>query len=274
MRRRMQPLAFCGLVFGALALSGCQWVSKGQLTAADSQNRILNEQSKAQLAEIENLKAHNRTVENQLIQAEEELADLDQRIGVDRKQMANFQRERRQLKGQVETLISNPRGGAPVADPRLSDLTRKYDWLVFDPETGASKFDTDVLFESGQTELRPDARKVLDQLAKLLTAPEAADLRIMIVGHSDDRGIAKKPVRENYADNWRLSTARALEVAKYLEKVGVAERQIGVVGYGSHQPIAPNTSAAERHLNRRVEIFVMGPETPVVGWMDPPTRTY
>lgn len=274
MRRRMQPLAFCGLVYAALSLSGCQWVSKGQLTAADSQNRILNEQNKAQLAEIENLKAHNRTVENQLIQAEEELADLDQRIGVDRKQMANFQRERQQLRGQAET-ISNPRGrGAPVADPRLSDLSRKYDWLVFDPETGASKFDTDVLFESGQTELRPDARKVLDQLAKQLMSPEAAELRVMIVGHSDDRAIAKKPVRENYADNWRLSTARALEVAKYLQKVGVAEQQIGVAGYGSHQPVAPNTSAAERHLNRRVEIFVMGPDTPVVGWMDTPTRTY
>jgi chemotaxis protein MotB len=249
MRRRMQPLAFCGLVFAALSLSGCQWVSKGQLTAADSQNRILNEQNKAQLAEIENLKAHNRTVENQLIQAEEELADLDQRIGVDRKQMANFQRERQQLRGQAET-ISNPRGrGAAVADPRLSDLSRKYDWLVFDPETGASKFDTDVLFESGQTELRPDARKVLDQLAKQLMAPEAAELRVMIVGHSDDRAIAKKPVRENYADNWRLSTARALEVAKYLQKVGVAEQQIGVAGYGRYFATSKARAVLKRQLS-------------------------
>jgi chemotaxis protein MotB len=267
----MQLLALCGLVCAALSQPGCQWVSKGQLTAADSQNRILNEQSKAQLAEIENLKAHNRTVENQLIQAEEELADLDQRIGVDRKQLANFQRERKQFK---ETQGGNSRGGAPAADPRLADLSRKFDWLVFDPETGASKFDTDVLFESGQTELRPDARKVLDQLAQLLMSPEASELRIMVVGHADDRAIARKPVRENYPDNWRLSTARALEVAKYLQKVGVSDRQIAVAGYGSHQPIAPNTSAAERHLNRRVEIFVMGPETPVVGWVDTPTRAY
>jgi len=154
----------------------------------------------------------------------------------------------------------------------LADLSRQFDWLVFDPDTGASKFDTDVLFESGQTEIRPDARKVLDQLANLLEAPEASELRIMVVGHADDRQVARKPLREVHPDNWSLSTARALEVAKYLQKVGVSDRQIGVAGYGSHQPITPNTTAAERHLNRRVEIFVMGPETPVVGWVETPTQ--
>ncbi len=97
-----------GTLFAALALApamllpGCQWPSSGKLTAAQGENRVLSEQAQAQQQEIENLKAHNRAVENQLIQAEEELAELDQRLGVDRKQIANFQRERRTLRGQVE----------------------------------------------------------------------------------------------------------------------------------------------------------------------------
>ena len=83
----------CGACAVAL-LPGCQWGSSRRLSSTDMQNRMLAEQNQAQLQEIENLKAHNRTVENQLIQAEEELAELDQRVGVDRKQIANYQRER------------------------------------------------------------------------------------------------------------------------------------------------------------------------------------
>lgn len=61
----------------ALALmSGCSWVPKRQLTACQSQNRILNEQAQTQLAEIEKLKMHSRTVEDRLITAERELAQL------------------------------------------------------------------------------------------------------------------------------------------------------------------------------------------------------
>ena len=86
---RLTALALVMPVLAAL-LPGCQMVTPGKLTAAQSQNRILTEQNQAQLQEIENLKAHNRTVENQLIQAEEELAEFDQRLGVDRKQIANF----------------------------------------------------------------------------------------------------------------------------------------------------------------------------------------
>ena len=256
------------------ALPGCQFAPKGQLTACQTQNRSLAEQTKAQLAEIENLKAHNRTVENQLIQAEEELADLDQRTGVDRKQLANFEHERAELRGQVQGLARN--AGRVPADfsGRLEELSRRYPWLEFDPESGMSKFDGDVLFNSGDAELKPDAQRMLSEFAALFTAPEARQLRIMVVGHTDNRQVAKRPTRERYPDNWHLSTARALAVADYLLKEGVREDQMGVAGYGRHQPISRNSNATDRERNRRVEIFVMGPETPVVGWTESVTGVY
>jgi len=256
------------------ALPGCQFAPKGQLTACQTQNRSLAEQTKAQLAEIENLKAHNRTVENQLIQAEEELADLDQRTGVDRKQLANFEHERAELRGQVQGLARN--AGRVPADfsGRLEELSRRYPWLEFDPESGMSKFDGDVLFNSGDAELKLDAQRMLSEFAALFTAPEARQLRIMVVGHTDNRQVAKRPTRERYPDNWHLSTARALAVADYLLKEGVREDQMGVAGYGRHQPISRNSNATDREQNRRVEIFVMGPETPVVGWTESITGVY
>ena len=62
----------CSAVVGlaALGASGCNFITKGQLAACQSQNRILAEQNKAQLAEIANLKVHARSVEDQLIHAE------------------------------------------------------------------------------------------------------------------------------------------------------------------------------------------------------------
>ena len=54
---------------------------KANTRPCQSQNRTLTEQTKAQLAEIENLKIHARHVEDQLIRAEEDLARLEQQSG-------------------------------------------------------------------------------------------------------------------------------------------------------------------------------------------------
>jgi len=274
LRARRQGRYLSGFSCAALGLllGGCQWTSPGQLSAVQNQNRLLTEQTQAQLQEIENLKAHNRTVENRLIQAEEELAEFDQRLGADRKQIANYQRERRSLRGQVDTLVSGARRGS-LGDRQLAELSRRYDWLEYDSETGASRFDIDVLFDSGAAELHSGAKESLNELARFLKSPEAADLRVMIVGHADSRQI-KRPTRDKFPDNWHLSAARALAVADYLRHKGVPEEQLGVAGYAHHQSIAENETAEDRQFNRRVEVFVMGPETPVVGWTESATTIY
>jgi len=43
---------------------------------------------------------------------------------------------------------------------------------------------------------------------------------------------------------------------------------MGVAGFGQFQPVSPNDTAATRQRNRRVEIYLLGPDTPVVGWAD------
>ena len=68
---RLERFICCaGVALAALSASGCSFVTKSQFAACQSQNRILAEQNKAQLAEIENLKFHARRVEDQLIRAE------------------------------------------------------------------------------------------------------------------------------------------------------------------------------------------------------------
>ena len=132
----------------------------------------------------------------------------------------------------------------------------------------------DVLFDSGQAELKPAARTMLTELAQVLQLAEAKDLKIMVVGHTDNQRIVGQVAREKYVNNFHLSTARALAVADLLRSQGLSDQRIGVAGFGAHEPLAANDSATQRQKNRRVEIFVMPRDVPVVGWGDATPNDY
>lgn len=262
------------VVMSCAAASGCQFVPRTQLTAAETQSRALAEQTQAQVAEIANLRAHNRRLEDRLIKAEEEMALLEEQAGIQSKRVSNFENERQRLGEQLDGLVADSAGFRAGADRRLRELCQRYPGLRIDPRTGICKLDSDVLFESGEASLAPQSRQQLGELVRMLKSPEARDFRVMVVGHTDNRQVAKRDTRERYPDNWHLSTARALHVAEFLQHQGLREDQVGVAGYGRHEPIASNATAANRQKNRRVEIFVLSPETPIVGWTETTTGLY
>jgi chemotaxis protein MotB len=248
-------------------LCGCLFVPKTKLNEAQTENRVLTEQNRAQLTEIGNLREHAQALEDQLMQTEQQLALYNEQNGRDRRQLARYEEEHAALYRQYQALTRSAYL-PPSTGERLLGLARRYPSLQFDPATGISKLDTDILFDSGDAELKPCAREMLADLTRVLNSPEAKNLKVMVVGHTDAQLIGKKPIREKYADNFQLSTARALVVAQVLKHCGLPERQIGVAGFGACQPVAPNDTAQNRHKNRRVEIFVMAPEVPVIGWTD------
>ena len=256
-----------------LVLSGGCMVPRAQYASLETQNHALSEQNRAQLAEIENLNVHSRNTENQLRCAEEELAMLENRLGVDSRQMANYQNEREQLRRQFTGLANGGRL-SPQMSGRLAEISRRCSHLMFDPKTGVAKLDTDILFDSGQAELKPGADRLLADLAAVLQEPDAADLRLMVAGHTDDRRMAKRPARDKYPSNFHLSTARAVTVAKALARHGIDPSRMGVAGFAEHQPVAPNVTPADRRKNRRVELFVMAPDVPIVGWTKTITSVY
>jgi chemotaxis protein MotB len=257
-----------------IAMPGCLVAPRTALNAANVQNRSLSEQNKAQLAEIENLKNHSRSLEDRLIRNEKQLATLQERAGLDQKQLQSYERERDQFYEHFKSMAVG-RGRLPTElGNQFAELSQKYPGLQFDPETGISKLDTDILFDSGEAVLKPGAEKLLDDLARVMKSPAAGDLKIMVAGHTDGQLIAGKTVREKYPNNFHLSAARALAVADRLKRAGLAENRMAVAGFGASQPIASNTSARDRQKNRRVEIMVMAPDVPVVGWSDSMPSVY
>jgi outer membrane protein OmpA-like peptidoglycan-associated protein len=236
-------------------VAGC-YVPKSDLVNEQTTNRVLVEQNRAYLAQIDNLKVHSHDVENQLIRAEHELAARDQAdpshavAGTDGSRLG----------------LPNGRRLPAAVNQQLALWAQQYPNLSFDAETGVSKCDIDVLFDSGQAELRPAARQMLVELAQVLQRSEAKDLKIMVVGHTDNQRIVSVSMRDKYPNNFHLSTARALAVVDVLRGQGLNDQRIGIAGFGSHEPVADNQSAVDRQKNRRVEIFVMPHDVPVVGW--------
>ena len=175
------------LVLGAVTtFSGCL-VPRSQLVQTQTQNRALAEQCRAQLAEIENLKIHSRSASNHLLRTEEELALLQDELGLDRTQMADFRRQRDRLHNNFISLLGGGASMSPEMQSRLAEISRRYPALRFDPATGISKLDTDILFDTGKAELKPGADKLLGELTRVLKAPEADELKVLVVGHTDDR---------------------------------------------------------------------------------------
>lgn len=104
----------------------------------------------------------------------------------------------------------------------------------------------DILFDFGQATLRPQAREVLSKIAGILLVSRG--YRLKVEGHTDNIG--------SEAYNQKLSEKRARSVYDYLVKSGVSADIITTEGFGKTQPIAPNTTAAGRQKNRRVEIVI------------------
>ena len=85
-----------------------------------------------------------------------------------------------------------------------------------------------------------------------------ANLRVRAIGHTDGARISARS-RHLFADNYALSKARAASVANYVAmELGLAPAQLSVAGKGPDQPLVEEKTAADRRVNRRVELHVWG----------------
>lgn len=118
-------------------------------------------------------------------------------------------------------------------------------------------FQSEVLFAPGQADIGPTGQDQLAQLAVALAdiaakIPDDINWVLQVDGHTDNL-----PVRAGrYTDNWDLSTERALSVVRFLVMQGVPAQRLAATGYGEFQPLASDDTAADRRLNRRIELKI------------------
>jgi chemotaxis protein MotB len=118
---------------------------------------------------------------------------------------------------------------------------------------------SDCYFTSGSADLSDSINGVLEKLTDIFqTMPN--DIRIE--GHTDDVPISPgSGLAQRFPTNWELSSQRAVNVLKVLEKLGLDKARVSASAYADSKPIKPNDSEENRALNRRVEIVILNTPT-------------
>jgi outer membrane protein OmpA-like peptidoglycan-associated protein len=113
-------------------------------------------------------------------------------------------------------------------------------------EVGETMQLNNVFFEQGKPILKSQSFPELDRLVEIMV--ENPSIKIELAGHTDNVG--------NKEALMKLSQDRVSAVRAYLEKKGIKKDRVDGKGYGSTQPIAPNTTEENRQRNRRVEFKI------------------
>jgi outer membrane protein OmpA-like peptidoglycan-associated protein len=106
--------------------------------------------------------------------------------------------------------------------------------------------DAAVLFDVGQSTLKPEAEAAITRAAAVIRERRAT--QVLVEGHTDSDGDA--------AANEALSTARAEAVRDALVGAGVDAGILRTRGLGERRPVAPNDTPENKARNRRVDLLV------------------
>lgn len=105
-----------------------------------------------------------------------------------------------------------------------------------------------IHFDFDKSNIRPDAARILDDVAAVLSANPGVK-KIRIESHTDAVGTD--------AYNMKLSQRRANSTKEYLVRKGIDPSRLEAVGYGESRPVDTNSNAAGRAKNRRSEFNVI-----------------
>jgi chemotaxis protein MotB len=212
-------------------------IEKQATARAVAQIELLNQQITAlrhQIAALEQALGASETKEKA---AQLQIADLGQRLNVALAQrVQELSRYRSDFFGKLRDILGN-----------RPDIHIVGDRFVFQSE---------LFFDSGSADLRPDGRAELDKLAAALLdlekqIPPEINWVLRVDGHTDIRPVG---TASPFKSNWQLSAGRAISVVQYLISKGVSPQRLVAAGFGEFQPIDPGNTPEAFSRNRRIEL--------------------
>jgi chemotaxis protein MotB len=218
-------------------LQGALEAQVASTSRALAQIEALNQQIAAlrrQLAAIEDALQASETREQD---AQTRIADLGSRLNVALAQkVQELARYRSDFFGRLREILGN-----------RPDIRIVGDRFVFQSE---------VFFDPGQAELKPEGMPELDKVAaamKDIMANIPADIPwvLRVDGHTDKRPLSGAG---KFATNWDLSAARAIAVVRYLQSKGMPPEHLLAAGFGEYQPLDLGDGEDAFKRNRRIEL--------------------
>jgi len=197
---------------------------------------LLNQQIAAMRRQLAQLNSLLDAAEDRNRASEAQVADLGKRLNTALAQkVQELSKYRSEFFGRLRQILS-----------QRSDILVVGDRFVFQAE---------VLFPKGAADLN-DAGKVemlkladaLRQLEREIPTDIAWVLRVD--GHTDIDPIQSP----EFKSNWELSSARAINVVKFMVSQGVSAKHLVAAGFGEFQPLVEGESEDAKSENRRIEL--------------------
>lgn len=211
---------------------------QGQLRDMTGERDRLQEQ-------LTTLQGENSTLTDRLRAAGQDVARTEGELTASRQREEELRRRQQQQEARLATyrnMLSQFRSMISSGQLRVRVVRGR---MVIELPAG-------ILFDSGRSELRAEGQNVLRQVGTVLAQIRERDF--LVAGHTDNQQISRGG---RYEDNWDLSSARAINVVRFLAQNGVTAQHLGAAGYAEFQPARENDTDVNRAQNRRVEIILM-----------------
>ena len=238
---------------------GALQLAEGQLAMAQAQNQsaankidALHAETTASKAQIAQMTGALAALRLRLEELTSLLAEKDRQATRDKVAIASLGRS---LNNALASRVQELQRFRSEFFGRLRDVLKGRDDVQIVGDRFV--FQSEVLFAQGQAEIAAEGQ---DQLAKLAITladiatkiPEDINWVLLVDGHTDD-----VPIRAGrYADNWDLSTERALSVVRFLNQQGLPANRLAAAGYGEFQPLDATDNDDARRKNRRIELKI------------------
>jgi chemotaxis protein MotB len=233
------PWLLVGLLLAAGAWGGFQFYT--QLQKAKSDARAATDKATADVAAATAAQKELTDKVEKLEGEKTELASAKEELS---KEVAAKSGELEQLKGTYDKLEEKMKDEIAKGDISLSQDGGRLRVGLVDK----------ILFDSGEAAVSKRGEDVLAKVGAVLASID--DKQIQVSGHTDRTPISDK-LTAQFPTNWELSTARAINVVRFLsEKANVPPERLVASGYSEYHPIANNKTAAGRAKNRRIEILL------------------
>lgn len=206
------------LVLGVAAVVGCGGISKERYGAKEAEAAKYQQALQEETGKVSALEAKTKSLEEQNAALQAQASDLEKKLTETTAAKSELEVNTAKLKEQSES-------NRPI---KLSER---------------------LLFKENSSQLTTESKRALDGMAEAIG--QLKDKVVIVAGHTDNTEAGGKGAN---VKRWQLSTARALEVAKYLAGRGLDPATIAVAGFGEGRPVAANDSMADRAQNRRAEI--------------------
>ncbi len=233
----------CGLGYLTFDAQNQRNKADSALKGTEAQLERLQKSETENLARINDLVRDNDERAEQLSQAKVKLTEANTELASLQIQLDELSQERSVAQEQLAEFKAMTAQLQKMIDSgRLQVTFRRGRMIVELP--------AQVLFPSGSADLTEQGKEAIVEVAKILRGMR--DRRFIVAGHTDNVPV----VKEKFASNWELSSARAVNVTQALLKGGLKPEQLVAAGYSEYDPVARNSNEKNKQKNRRIEIVL------------------